>query len=203
MQPALLEVPEALPLDDESFPSRVTLRTLNTLDEAPLIGVRVRGVDGSHWGCVMRFLEDFAIGIKLRFWVERALRRTVRRPEIKIFGPAEGATEGHVSRVYVINLDRQKRRWKHFTREAQFQKLPGKRNLFDLCQRVSAVDGRDIDSGDFLSTEIERAVQLGRSLLRRSTPRTWHREQKTCSDQKDAGRNRRLAVSLKSLAANR
>ena len=109
---------------------------------------------------VMRFLEDNGIVIKLRFWVERALRRTVRRPEIKIFGPEGGAADGHVSRVYVINLDRQRRRWKHFVREAQSQNLPGKKNLFELCQRVSAIDGRDIDSGDFLSTDIEAQYSL-------------------------------------------
>ena len=126
----------------------------------------------------MRFLEDNGIVIKLKFWVERALRRTVRRPEIKIFGPEEGAAECHVSRVYVINLDRQRRRWKHFVREAKSQRLTGKRNLFELCQRVSAVDGRNIDSDHFVSTEIEAQYSLEDHFIVDPNPALAHIENK-------------------------
>jgi GR25 family glycosyltransferase involved in LPS biosynthesis len=62
--------------------------------------------------------------------------------------------------VYVINLDRQINRWIQLKKEAQFQKLNNNKTLLDLCNRISAIDGKDIDISYFDSNEIKKTYQL-------------------------------------------
>lgn len=93
-----------------------------------------------------------------------------QRPKVKIFGPDNGVG-GPISAIFVINLDRQKKRWRKFIRSAKKQKLKGKNSLYQYCERSAAVDGTQICSDDISFPEIKKKYTLAAQYQINQDPR--------------------------------
>jgi GR25 family glycosyltransferase involved in LPS biosynthesis len=90
----------------------------------------------------------------------RSIKRAVFYRTQSNFFASEDATGPQIHKAFVINLDRQQFRWKRFRREARYERTGMGKNLFDYCERVSAVDGAKLLQTDLLPTEIETRYDL-------------------------------------------
>ncbi|MFW5871911.1 MAG: glycosyltransferase family 25 protein, partial [bacterium] len=104
----------------------------------------------------MNIIKGNKISRKIDFFFKQLRRRVTRKHEITVFG----TNNNEIQTAFIINLDRQKNRWRHFEKEAKFQKLTGNKSLFDYCQRISAIDGKDIELKFFSSNLIETLYPL-------------------------------------------
>ncbi len=104
----------------------------------------------------MNIINSNKIIRKIAFFLKQLSRRITTRNEIKVFG----SNENEIGAVYIINLDRQKNRWKQFKKEAKFQKVKENKSLFDYCQRISAIDGKELELKSFTSDQIKMTYPL-------------------------------------------
>jgi len=75
----------------------------------------------------------------------RHLRRYFRPKMVnQAFG--HSADNKLIDTLLVINLDRQPDRWRQITNEARLQKVAGGGSLADYCYRVSAIDGKQLNT---------------------------------------------------------
>ncbi|KAF0144427.1 MAG: glycoside hydrolase family protein [Nitrospirae bacterium] len=122
----------------------------------------------------MNIIKSNRIIMKLIFWLKSLSRRISPRTEINIFGLKRDGANDCIRLVYVINLTRQKKRWEQFAKEARIQKISGKRNLFDFCERVAAVDGSAIKTDDVISSDIDKTYNLKEQFYVDPDPRLIH-----------------------------
>lgn len=74
----------------------------------------------------------------LKYKLKKLLRILIKQDELKTFGFGEN----EINKVFVINLDRQKERWKLIQEEIQRIKLQNKNNLLSFTERFSAIDAK-------------------------------------------------------------
>lgn len=87
----------------------------------------------------------------LRFRLRNLVRKMRRNEHLRVLGSTENGGSEPIEAVYVINLDRQQVRWKSFADEARRQRADGRRSLLDYCRRVSAIDGKVLESDNVAS----------------------------------------------------
>jgi beta-glucanase (GH16 family)/GR25 family glycosyltransferase involved in LPS biosynthesis len=93
------------------------------------------------------------------FWFHRSRPTPAQSREVDepcdAFDPDSG-----ISRVLVLNLDRQPERWDLFQAEARHHGLRDGGSLLDRCERVAAVDGLAAPVGSYSSSEIDGTYSL-------------------------------------------
>ena len=87
---------------------------------------------------------------KLSYSLNLFLRRIGLREEVVVFGSAKN----EIDSIYIINLDRQKKRWKQFQKEASYQKSKGNKRLIDYSERITAIDGKKSSENELLNENI-------------------------------------------------
>jgi len=93
---------------------------------------------------------------KLKFQTKKFLRKIYRKGKLNVFG----SQPNQINNVYIINLDRQEKRWKDFESEAKSLVLDSNKTLIEVCNRVPAIDGRNIDLDTFISNSIKPNYEL-------------------------------------------
>jgi GR25 family glycosyltransferase involved in LPS biosynthesis len=84
------------------------------------------------------------------------IRNLCRKQYLKMFG----ISNNNISAIYVINLDRQNKRWRQIKKEIQFQKVNKYTSLQKYCHRISAFDGKIINLTDIDPSIINRFYLL-------------------------------------------
>ena len=97
---------------------------------------------------------------KVDFLFRLLLRSLGSKNEIRVFGTKKNTEDDRIEAMYIINLDRQSDRWKQFKKEANCQKVEGKKSLLDFCHRVSAIDGKSLRLNEFSSSKVEKSYNL-------------------------------------------
>ena len=72
------------------------------------------------------------------------MRGFYHRDPIGVISTTKQDKDDYIDGIYVINLDRQFTRWKTFIREARLQKVGHSQSLLKFCNRVSAIDGKNL-----------------------------------------------------------
>ena len=80
---------------------------------------------------------------RVGFHLQQALRRFMPRPVLRAFGKVSDEGARRIQDVYVINLDRQPRRWRRMQSELAHLSGDGGVALRDLTIRFSAIWGRE------------------------------------------------------------
>jgi beta-glucanase (GH16 family)/GR25 family glycosyltransferase involved in LPS biosynthesis len=97
---------------------------------------------------------------KLAQLIRNVKRIVFHRSKSNIFGYEDAGQTPKIHKAFVINLDRQPVRWKRFKREARIERTSHQKNLFNYCERVSAVDGSKLTQADMSPSEIEIKYDL-------------------------------------------
>ena len=71
-----------------------------------------------------------------------------------------GTTTNKIGTIYIINLDRQIKRWKQYKIEANSQRLNGNKTLFDYSHRISAIDAKELDESTIDTVQISKSYNL-------------------------------------------
>ncbi len=111
----------------------------------------------------MNFDSYESLPRRLGFHLRQALRRFMPRPVLRAFGRACGEGGRRIQNIYVINLDRQPRRWRRMQNELAYLSGDGGVALRDLTIRFSAIDAKS--SGDPNPAEIEPVYYLSEQLF--------------------------------------
>jgi len=101
-------------------------------------------------------------------------RRFSKRPDIEVFEPVQGMNSDGINKIFAINLDRQRSRWKHLTKELRSQRVSNEKTLADFLERVSAVDGRAIKAESVSSKDVEELYNLKEHFFIDPDPRLSH-----------------------------
>lgn len=104
-----------------------------------------------------------------RVWLK--LRRLLPREKCQIFGPPDPRRLPRIERIYVINLDRQPRRWANIEQELRHILDASGLELVDLTERYSAVDAKHIAEASPSSVDINPIYTLEDQLLIEPQPR--------------------------------
>ena len=96
----------------------------------------------------MNPFRGYRLARRLEFAVKSILRSLAAKAPLKAFGTRDDSGSECIESVYIINLDRQQSRWENFEREARRQVVEGGGRLLDFCHRVSAVDGKLLDTSE-------------------------------------------------------
>ena len=104
----------------------------------------------------MNIVNGSRIKRKIGFHLNKINRRIALKNKIKVIG----TLKHEIEIVYVINLDRQKKRWRKFQKEAYYQKIKETSTLLDYCHRISAIDGKEIKRNEFKSHHILKTYNL-------------------------------------------
>lgn len=75
----------------------------------------------------------------LKYKLKRLIRLIVRHERIRSFG----SDKDQLNKIFVINLDRQKERWRLIRKEIGFLKVDNEQNLLAFTERFSAVDAKN------------------------------------------------------------
>lgn len=97
---------------------------------------------------------------KLSLFIRKIKRVFLDRTKSDFFASRDSSNSASIHKAFVINLDRQPLRWKRFKKETQVERTAPQSNLFDYCERVSAVDGSKLTPAEILPSEIETAYDL-------------------------------------------
>ncbi len=75
----------------------------------------------------------------LKYRLKKILRFLIKQEKLNTFG--EG--ENQINKVFIINLDRQKERWRLIQEELTKIKIPNKNTLLSFTERFSAIDAKN------------------------------------------------------------
>lgn len=75
----------------------------------------------------------------LKYRLKKLLRFLIKQEKLNTFGESEN----QINKVFVINLDRQKERWRLIQEELTKIKIPNKNNLLSFTERFSAIDAKN------------------------------------------------------------
>nr|WP_299338380.1 family 16 glycosylhydrolase [Allomuricauda sp.] len=128
------------------------------------------------------------------FIIQRLKRRISNKGEIKVIGN----DKNQLQQLYVINLDRQEKRWEEFQKEAKSQKINGNRKLLEFCTRISAIDGQS-SSQPIESLDISSSYRLSNQYYVDPDPRLLSAIRK--QDIKVSMTKEEVAVSLSHIKA--
>jgi GR25 family glycosyltransferase involved in LPS biosynthesis len=101
-----------------------------------------------------------SLRFRLRLGLERLL---MPRPIFQAFGKASDDTARRIQKIYVINLDRQPRRWSRTLSELNYLLGNGGITLSELASRFSAIDGKASQAS--VPSEIEPIYLLSEQLF--------------------------------------
>lgn len=130
----------------------------------------------------------------LKFTVRKFKRSLSKKRRIDFFNPDSDIQPTGINKIFAINLDRQRSRWKTLTRELLAQKVINGKTLFDFLERIPAVDGRTIKAESFSSNEVDSLYNLKEHFFIDPDPRLSHLVQS--KDIKIAMSSPELAVAL-------
>lgn len=74
----------------------------------------------------------------LKFRLKKIVRFLIKQEKLNTFGN----NDNQINKIYVINLDRQKKRWKLIQQELKKIKVQNNKNLLNFTERFSAVDAK-------------------------------------------------------------
>ena len=111
---------------------------------------------------------------RLKFFYRKFKRRISKTDIIEIFNSNVKEQSTSINKIFVINLDRQKKRWKKLKNEAHLQKVNNGKTLLDFTERISAVDGRFIRADRFSSQDVEKLYNLKEHFFVDPDPRLSH-----------------------------
>lgn len=80
----------------------------------------------------------------------------------------------HINKIFVINLDRQKPRWKKIVKELKLHKTKKGKTLVDYLERVPAVDGKLINPAEYSSKDLNGLYNLKEHFFIDPDPRLSH-----------------------------
>lgn len=89
----------------------------------------------------------------LKYRIKRFFGILIKQEILTTFGESEN----HIDRVFVINLDRQNRRWNLIQKELNRIKVQNKNTLLGFTERFSAIDARN---GSIQTTKINTSYKL-------------------------------------------
>lgn len=93
----------------------------------------------------MNIIKGNKLVRRAKFIIKKLERKIAFKAEINVFGNEPN----QIQQIYIINLDRQKNRWKEFRKEAGLQKTHRNQTLLEFSSRISAIDAnsdtREID----------------------------------------------------------
>lgn len=75
----------------------------------------------------------------LKFRLKKIFRFLIKQEELIAFGN----NDNQINKIYVINLDRQKKRWQLIQQELKELKVQNNKNLLNFTERFSAVDAKE------------------------------------------------------------
>lgn len=89
---------------------------------------------------------------RLKYILKKIRRRVSVKQKIEVIG----GKKNYIEQVYILNLDRQPKRWKHFVKEAESLKIDDGKRLIDFCTRLSAIDAK----GDISTDKVKDTYSL-------------------------------------------
>ncbi len=105
----------------------------------------------------------------------KKLKRNLRlKSEIRIFDIEKKNLLTHINKIFVVNLDRQKSRWKNLIKEVKVQKSIKGKTLYDFLERVTAIDGNSINPAGYSSPEVNGLYNLKEHFFIDPDPRLSH-----------------------------
>ncbi len=109
----------------------------------------------SPWSTVSKFL----FGTALRF------RRLIRSSKCQAFGALNVTGQPKIGRIYVINLDRQPKRWTEMEKELKYLQDCSGNRFWNLTEKYSAVDAKNLSIDFIKDADIELYYTLGDQLF--------------------------------------
>lgn len=94
------------------------------------------------------------------FYLGKAIRFFKRNDLINFIGDDKNTPDAKISKIFVINLDRQPKRWSQIVREFKKQRTSNNKPLDKYLFRVPAVDGKFIKTDEFSSEVVEKMYYL-------------------------------------------
>ncbi len=104
----------------------------------------------------MNIIKGKRLTNKINFIFKQLYRKLKVQNSIDVFG----SSKDKIGAIYIINLDRQVKRWEKYKKEASFHKVKENKNLLDYSHRISAVDGKKLDLKNFKSKQINNSYNL-------------------------------------------
>ncbi|MEQ9148919.1 MAG: glycosyltransferase family 25 protein, partial [Cytophagales bacterium] len=101
-------------------------------------------------------------------------RNLYSNSEVQIFDLETTNRLAFINKIIVINLDRQKTRWRKLLKELKSHKAKHRKTLFDFLERVPAIDGKFIDPVEYSNEEVIGLYNLKEHFYVDPDPRLSH-----------------------------
>lgn len=120
----------------------------------------------------MNPLRTPAVTLLWIFRIAYSVRRLLPKQTVNCFGPRQGHEDRVIEKIYVINLDREPRRWSRVNEELKRIHDRLGKDLRSLSERYAAVDARNFSNCPPEDGEIDPHYTLSDQLFVEPQPRT-------------------------------
>jgi len=113
-----------------------------------------------------------AVTLRWIFRIAYSVRSLLPKQMVNCFGPRQGDEDRTIGKIYVINLDREPRRWSRVNDELKRIHDRFGNDLRSLSERYVAIDARDFSNGPPEDGEIDPYYTLSDQLFVEPQPKT-------------------------------